>query len=296
MPSSKKRKAFGTNDPAPMDHRHSKALNPTWQERLQQRWHLWLTFLLIVIGSALVFSFTFTSLDVEQLEVEILNTYPHDTSAFTQGLVYHDGYLYESTGRLGESTLRKVEIETGKVLTTIPLSEDLFGEGLTMVGDQFYQITWKSGVGFVYNKDLQLVKQFDYSGQGWGLAYDGKHIILSDGAAALRFFNPGTFEEVGQVFVKYGVTRLIELNELEFVDGLLYANKWHEDVIYVIDPKTGDVKAKAIATNLLKDNERPGWEDDGSLNGIAYNPDKGTFYITGKKWPKLFEVRFRKKR
>jgi len=273
----------------------ASALNPSWQDILKQRWHLWLTFVLVVLGSAIVWSWSFSGLDVEELEVEIVAVYPHDTSAFTQGLLYHDGYLYESTGQVGQSTLRKVEIETGKPIVTVPLREDLFGEGLAMVGDQFFQITWKAGVGFIYNKDLQPVKQFDYSGQGWGLAFDGKHLIMSDGAAVLRYFDPQTMEEVDSKFVMYGATRIDQINEMEFVDGVIYANRWRQDVIYLIDAMTGQIKAKVLPTDLLKPGERPTGSDDGSLNGIAYNPDKGTFYITGKKWPKLFEVRFKSK-
>jgi glutamine cyclotransferase len=221
----------------------------------------------------------------------VVNVYPHDPTAFTQGLHYHEGFLYESTGLEGQSTIRKVDLKTGQPLINIPLDPQLFGEGLTMVGDQLYQVTWKSGVGFVYNLELQQVKRFDYSGQGWGLTYDGQSLVMSDGATFLRYFDPVTFQETKQQPVYLGSFKLDKLNEMEYVDGYIFANRWQDDRIYVIDPRTGRVRAKISLPTLLPPDQRPQGRDDGSLNGIAYNPETKTFYVTGKKWPKLFEIR-----
>lgn len=266
-----------------------------WRELLAQRWHLWLTFVVIAVGGTFIYSLGMGGTNVPEWEYEIVAVHPHDPTAFTQGLHYHNGFLYESTGLEGRSTIRKVDIATGQPVINIPLEPRFFGEGLTMVGDQFFQITWKSGTGFVYNADLQLVKRFDYTGQGWGLTFDGTHLIMSDGAAELLFFDPQTFQRVKSVPVVFGSFKLDRVNEMEFVDGLIYANRWQQPVIYVIQPQTGRVQARIPLQDLLPANERPTGADDGSLNGIAYNPETQTFYVTGKKWPKLFEIRIKKK-
>ncbi len=272
----------------------SSVSSPSLMDRLQQRWHLLVTFLVIVIGGTVAWAWTaFGGLDVQDIQYEIVNTYPHDPKAFTQGLLFHEGYLYESTGQYGESNVRRVELETGKVLNSTPLGNQYFGEGLTMVGDQFYQVTWKAEKGFIYNKDLQPVKQFDYDGEGWGLVYDGQHLIMSDGTYALQFLNPENMKVENQVTVRFGQSLIQEINEMEYVDGAIYANKWKTDVIYRIDPRSGNVTGRIRLGNLLSPEERPKLEDDGSLNGIAYNPITDTFYITGKRWPKLFEIRLK---
>lgn len=266
-----------------------------WRELLAQRWHLWLTFVVIAVGGTFLYSLGMGGTNVPEWEYEVVAVHPHDPTAFTQGLHYHNGFLYESTGLEGKSTIRKVDIATGQPVINIPLEPRFFGEGLTMVGDQFFQITWKSGTGFVYNTDLQLVKRFDYTGQGWGLTFDGTHLIMSDGAAELLFFDPQTFQRVKNVPVVFGSFKLDRVNEMEFVDGLIYANRWQQPVIYVIQPQTGRVQARIPLQDLLPAAERPSGADDGSLNGIAYNPETQTFYVTGKKWPKLFEIRIKKK-
>lgn len=263
-------------------------------ERLRYRWHLVATFLLIVVGSAIIWAMTsFSGLEVEDLNYEVVAVYPHDPGAFTQGLLYHDGALYESTGQYGESSIRKVELKTGKVLEITPLADSFFAEGLTMVGDQFYQLTWKSGVGFVYNISLQPVRQFEYDGEGWGLVYDGRYLIMSDKSATLRFHDPETMRLERNLPIKYGQSAVPEINEMEYVEGQLFVNVWKRDYIYRIDLNSGQVTGRINLGNLLSLEERPQQSDDGSLNGIAYNPESGTFYVTGKRWPKLFEIRLK---
>lgn len=267
---------------------------PGLMERLKYRWHLVVTFLVIVVGSVVVWAMTaFSGLQVVEIPYEVVAEYPHDSSAFTQGLLYHQGYLYESTGQYGESTVRKVEIKSGQVLASTPLRDQYFGEGLTMVGDQFFQLTWKSGTGFVYNSELIPVKQFEYSGEGWGLAYDGQHLIMSDKSATLRFHDPETMRLDGNLPVKYGQSAVPEVNEMEYVNGQIYANVWKRDYIYRIDPQSGQVTGRINLGNLLPIQLRPDASQDGSLNGIAYNPESDTFYVTGKHWPKLYEIRLK---
>ncbi len=294
MAAKKKKESFPSSEPVRSQPRtNTESLN--WRELMAQRWHLWLTFAVIVMGATVVYSLGMGRGNVVEWKYEVVAVYPHDPTAFTQGLHYYDGYLYESTGLEGFSSIRKVDIATGEPEINIPLAPHLFGEGLTMVGDQFFQITWKSGVGFVYNTELQQVRRFDYSGQGWGLTYDGRHLIMSDGAAYLRFFDPQTMQEVRSVPISYGSFKIDRINEMEFVDGLIFANRWQHDVIYVIDPQTGRIVAQVSMQGLLPANERPSGKDDGALNGIAYNPKSGTFYVTGKKWPKLFEIRIKRR-
>jgi len=286
--AAKKYDSFPTEPPAAAPRRQPPAMD--WREIARARWHLWLVFALIVIGGTFVYSWGLGGGNVPEWKYNVVNVYPHDPNAFTQGLHYYQGHLYESTGLEGFSSIRKVELETGKPLINIPLDPRLFGEGLTMIGDQIYQITWKSGVGFVYNLELQQVRRFDYTGQGWGLTYDGQSLIMSDGATVLRYFDPVSLQETKQQPVYLGSFKLDKVNEMEFVDGFIFANRWQQDVIYVIDPRSGRVRAKIPLANLLPSDERPRGRDDGSLNGIAYNPESKTFYITGKKWPKLFEI------
>jgi len=262
---------------------------------MAERWHLWLTFVLIAVGGTIVYSWGMGAGMVPEWEYEIVAVHPHDPAAFTQGLHFHQGHLYESTGLEGKSAIRKVDIASGKPAIDIPLDSRHFGEGLTMVGDQLFQLTWKSGVGFVYNADLQLVRRFDYSGEGWGLTYDGTHLIMSDGGTELTFLDPETTQVVGRLPVVLGSFKLDRINEMEYVDGLIYANRWQQDAIFVIHPETGRVVARIPLLNLLTPAERPRGSDDGSLNGIAYNPETKTFFVTGKKWPKMFEIRVKRK-
>ena len=221
---------------------------------------------------------------------EVVNTYPHDPGAFCQGLAFADGFLYEGTGMYGRSSLRRVDLESGKVLNYRSLSARFFGEGITISGDQIIQLTWRSGVGIVYDKQSFKPKAaFRYTGEGWGITTYGKRLIMSDGTATLRFLDPKTFQVVGRVTVRSRGRPVEELNELEYVEGEIYANVWGSDRIARISPKTGQVLGWIDLAGLLKRRERPSL--DAVLNGIAYDPEGKRLFVTGKYWPKLFEIR-----
>jgi glutamine cyclotransferase len=219
----------------------------------------------------------------------IVNTYPHDRSAFTQGLVFEDGILYEGTGRFGHSTLRRVELETGAILQSRELADQFFGEGITVYGDRIIQLTWQSNVGFVYDKNsFELLQQFNYSTEGWGIIHDGEHLIMSDGTSILHFLNPQTFEEISQLGVFDNNGPVTRLNELEYVQGEIYANVWQTDRIARISPGTGRVIGWVDLEGLLTAEDRS--EPVDVLNGIAYDADTDRLFVTGKLWPKLFEI------
>lgn len=221
---------------------------------------------------------------------EIVTTYPHDPSAFTQGLVFEDGVLIESTGRF-PSTLRRVRLEDGTVLTRRDLDLAYFGEGLTRIGDRIFSLTWQNGAGFVSDAvDLKPLATFAYDGEGWGLTDDGARLILSDGTARLRFLDPDTFAETGSVTVTYGGRPVTRLNELEWIDGQVFANLWGQDLIVRIDPATGKVVGVIDLTDILPQAERADPSDD-VLNGIAWDEVGRRLFVTGKNWPKLFEIR-----
>ncbi len=219
---------------------------------------------------------------------KVVEVYPHDANAFCQGLVYDGKTLYESTGLNGQSSVRHVDLETGKVQKKRSLNRRLFGEGLALVDDKLYQLTWKSGVGIVYDaKTLSFIEQFRYRGEGWGLAYDGKHLILSDGSYRLRFLDPKTFEVVRTVAVKDGRRPIMRLNEMEYIGGKLYANILFSDKIVVINPSTGKVTGWLDLTGI---NPKPLGPDD-VLNGIAYDEKSKRIFVTGKNWPNLFAIK-----
>jgi len=219
----------------------------------------------------------------------IVNTYPHDPDAFTQGLVFEDGVLYEGTGLEEHSTLRRVELKTGAILQIRELPDQLFGEGITIYRDRIIQLTWRSHIGFVYDKDtFELLQEFSYSTDGWGLTHDGTRLIMSDGTSTLHFLDPQTFAEIGhvEVFDKDGpVTRL---NELEYIQGEIYANVWQTDRIARIAPDTGRVIGWIELEGLLSEEDRT--EPVDFLNGIAYDAQTDRLFVTGKLWPKLFEI------
>lgn len=233
--------------------------------------------------------------EVERLRVNVLSESPHDSGAFTQGFVIDDGTgevsrLFESTGLRGQSTLREVHLLSGEVLHSTSLPPDHFGEGLALVGNRLIQLTWQEGIAHVYDRDT-FVKtgQFSYSGEGWGLCYDGRRLIMSDGSARLYFRSPETFKLQGSVDVTLDGQPQRWLNELEFADGSVYANVWQQDIIVEIDPASGKVTAVIDASGLLNPEERP---PAAVLNGIAYSRRTKTFFITGKYWPTVFEVTF----
>lgn len=226
----------------------------------------------------------------ERLRVTVHERYPHDTEAFTQGLLWHDGYLYESTGLRGESSLRHVDLESGRVLQLRSNEDRLFAEGLARVGDELYQLTWQAGEAHVWTvNDFEHLRTLRYDGEGWGLCYDGEHLVMSDGSDRLAFRTPAGFEIDHVVRVRDEDGPVRHLNELECVDGAVWANVWQTDRIVRIDPVSGRVTATVDASGLLSQVER--WEAD-VLNGIAWVPERERFLITGKHWPWMFEVEF----
>lgn len=227
--------------------------------------------------------------DIPVYTYKIINTYPHDPDAFTQGLVYENGFLYEGTGLYGSSTLRRVELETGKVLQQYDLPDQYFGEGITIAGSQILQLTWTSRIGFVYDKSsFELLRDFSYSHEGWGITFDGSRLIVSDGTAALHFLDPETLQETGKVYVYTDAGPVERLNELEYVQDEIFANIWQTDRIARIDPATGMITGFINLTGLLAGTGFEGSAD--VLNGIAYDAAGDRLFVTGKLWPYLFEI------
>ncbi|WP_292035867.1 MULTISPECIES: glutaminyl-peptide cyclotransferase [unclassified Brevundimonas] len=221
---------------------------------------------------------------------EVVRTFPHDPTAFTQGLVFRDGELIESTGR-APSSVRRVRLEDGVVLQKRELDAQYFGEGLTEIDGRVVTLTWNNGVGFVWNpRDLTQTARFSYAGEGWGLTHDGTRLILSDGSAALRFLDPATFAETGRVPVTLNGRPVRQLNELEWIDGEVWANVWQTDYIVRIDPNTGHVVGVVDLKGLLPAGTVKDPADD-VLNGIAWDEKARRLFVTGKNWPSLFEIR-----
>lgn len=221
---------------------------------------------------------------------KVVNTYPHDRTAFTQGLFFDGGYFYEGTGRYGRSELRKVLPETGENLKSVRLAADLFGEGVALRGDTIVQITWKSRQGFVYDKDsFALKRTFKLSTQGWGITFDGTRLIVSDGSNNLYFLDPDTFEGTGKVSVYDNAGPVSDLNELEYVRGEVYANVWGTDYIVMINAETGEVAGRVDLEGL---SIRSGGDNVyKTLNGIAYDDENDRLFVTGKLWPELYEIK-----
>lgn len=223
---------------------------------------------------------------------EVVNTFPHDPEAFTQGLVFHDGALVESTGLERHSTLRRVELQTGKVLQKVDVPPQFFAEGLTLFGGKLYQLTWKAEKGFIYDpQTFEKTGEFTYVGEGWGLTHDADSLILSDGSDKLRFIDPNTYQVRRIVSVKDGGRPVVSLNELEYVKGEVYANVWHLNRVARIDPQTGRVNGWIDLSGLLKPGDVS--DEEAVLNGIAYDEAGDRLFVTGKLWPKLFEVRLK---
>jgi glutamine cyclotransferase len=221
-------------------------------------------------------------------ETRVLQTFPHDSRAYTQGLTIVNGQMYEGTGWLGESNLRLVDMASGGVLQQVDLPADVFGEGIAVVGDRIVQLSWRNHTGYVYDREsFSQVGTFSYPTEGWGLTYDGSRLILSDGSDILRFLDPESFAEVGQVRVSAAGRPVRQLNELEYVNGAVLANVWQTDRIAIIDPGSGSVCSWIDLTGL---NTSPRTSSDDVLNGIAYDVDTGRLFVTGKRWPTLFEI------
>jgi glutamine cyclotransferase len=225
------------------------------------------------------------------LSYRILNVYPHDIHAYTQGLIYEDGFLYEGTGQYNESSLRKVNIKTGEPLRVLNLSGEIFGEGITIFGSRIFQLTYKYQVGFVYDKESfeRLQKVYYENKEGWGLTNDESQLIMSDGSNLIYFMDPEYFTENSRVEVYDEKGPVEKLNELEYINGKIYANIYGSDEIVVIDPKSGAVVAKINFKGILPEKDRHNRID--VFNGIAYDTDNQTLLVTGKYWPKLFEVK-----
>ena len=229
---------------------------------------------------------------------EVVNTFRHDPQAFTQGLFFHDGHLYESTGQYGESTLRKVEFTTGKVLKSHSVPEEYFAEGATLLNGKIYQLTWQEKTAFVYDMDFKVIKEIRYAGEGWGLTTDGKQLVMSDGTHVIRFVDPETFETLRTITVKDEKGRAVpKLNELEFINGEIWANIWHSETlgkpnhIARIDPQSGKLVGWVNLNGLSP--EDVARDPENTLNGIAYDPIGNRIFVTGKQWTKLFEIRLR---
>lgn len=227
----------------------------------------------------------------KELKYTIVNTFKHDITSYTQGLVYDDGYLYEGSGQYGRSSLRKVEIETGEVLNQYNLSNSMFGEGVTLYQDRLYQLTWKSQVGFVYNKEtFEILQKIYYRNrQGWGLTHDNETFIMSDGSSNLYLLDTQHFTETGKIEVYNNEGAVGRLNELEYINGKIYSNIYPSSQIIIIDPVTGKVENFLECKDLIPEEYKG--NSDKVLNGIAYNPTIQHLYITGKDWPVLYEIK-----
>jgi glutamine cyclotransferase len=225
---------------------------------------------------------------------EVVNSYPHDDKAFTQGLQFYNGYLYESTGENGESSVRQVELQTGKVLKMTPLAADLFGEGLTIMNGKIYQITWNDHKAFTYDLNtLQKINEQAYQYEGWGLTSDGKNLIATDGSNKIRFLDPNSLQEVNSIEVKNRNSKIDDLNELEFIKNEIWANIWHKDMIVRVDPKDGKILAWVDLSGLRP--QETYRDNEAVLNGIAYDEQNDRLFVTGKRWPKIFEIKLKPK-
>lgn len=224
---------------------------------------------------------------------QIVNIWPHDANAFTQGLIFADGKLYESTGQEGHSSLREVELQTGKVLKKVDVPEPYFAEGMTLLNGKIYQLTWQHQVGFIYDaQKFEQLGKFNYDGEGWGLTTDGHSLILSDGSNRLRFLDPDSFRVTKTIAVLDGKTPVNELNELEYINGEIYANIWHDQRIVTIDPQTGRVTGWIDLAGLLQPGDVQ--DPEAVLNGIAYDKAGDRLFVTGKLWPRIFEIKLKR--
>lgn len=279
--SKSKRQSF---PPAPKTE--PTTITPPRPYKRPVKWELVILFLVITIGGTYL-AIAMRPTRVPQFTYELINTYPHDEQAFTQGLIFEEGKLWESTGRYGESTIRQVDLETGKVLKQTKLPDHFFGEGCTRWKDRIIQLTWKEEKILVYDLELNKISEHDYDGHGWGLTTDGKSLIVSDGTSTLHFLDPETFEETHSITVRDDRRRISSLNELEFINGRILANVWKSDYLYEIDPTNGHVKSVIDLTGLWPSRERP---RDGLLNGIAFHDTNGSLLVTGKLCSKIYEI------
>ena len=286
---SRRRKRGGfppADEPSTTTQRPSGASSEPGPPR---RWGLIALFLIVSVGGTYVAMWLKQPPGVRELSYEIVNTYPHDPTAYTQGLLWDNGVLYESTGQLERSSIRKVDLETGDVMDKKDLADDIFAEGLALANDKFYQLTWKNNVIFVYDRKFNLIKKVPYDHEGWGLTFDGTHLVASDGTAYLRFLDPETLEEVRAIRVRHGRQSIWKLNELEMHGPDLYANVYQTNLIYWINKEDGEVKAKINLADLWPLKDRP--NNDAVLNGIAIDPQNNRLFVTGKDCPHLWEIK-----
>lgn len=255
------------------------------------RWGLVILFLTITFGGTYLAIWTRPKENAFRYRFNVIEEYPHDATSFTQGILIDDGFLWESSGRYGESTIRKTNLQTGEVLSQEPLDNKYFGEGLTIFDDQLIQLTWKSGLAIVYDRDLNEIKKIEYddpSDEGWGLATNGTDLILSNGSAVIKFLDPETFKVRRSIRVRRKNGRPVgRLNELEFYGGRIYANNYQTDIIYEIDPENGAITGIIDLDGLWPKRDRP---TDGILNGIAINPKTKRLLVTGKLCPTVWEI------
>jgi glutamine cyclotransferase len=245
---------------------------------------------LLAVGLAIFALYGGNSTGPRVWSYEIVNTFDHDPAAFTQGLVFEDGVLYEGTGLNGRSELRKVELKTGKVLQSHRLPDRFFGEGITIFEDRIIQLTYQSKVGFVYDKNtFEQLEEFKYPTEGWGLTHDGNHLIMSDGTPMIYFLDPRTFARARKIMVHDQDEAVWWVNELEYIDGEIYANVWPGDRIARIDPETGQIIGWIDCEGLLTTQDKN--DEIDVFNGIAHDPATGRLFVTGKCWPKLFEIK-----
>jgi glutaminyl-peptide cyclotransferase len=229
---------------------------------------------------------------VQTFGYQVIKTYPHDSEAYTQGLVFHEDSLFESTGLNGRSSIRKVDLMTGKVIKKVDVAPQFFGEGLALFNGRAYQLTWQSQRGFIYDlKDFGMINTFSYTGEGWGLTHDGRSLIMSDGTPRIRFLNPDNFAVERVIDVADGSMPVTQINELEYIKGEIYANIYMSERIARIDPQSGKVTAWINLSGLLTAEDRTKPVD--VLNGIAYDEARDRLFVTGKLWPKLFEIKLK---
>ncbi len=285
-PKRKKDQTAGAFPDASTPTAPSSAPPPAAQGK---RWYLIAMFVGIALGGTYLAQAinNAPAADVPRYTYNLVKTYPHDSGAFTQGLYLEDGVVWESTGKNGQSSIRKVDLASGDILKQVDLPENEFGEGVAMVGDKLYQLTWKKGLCHVYDRELNKIKDFEYQGQGWGLTYDGTHLIMSDGSSRLYFIDPETFENVRMVTVFSGRKRIGQLNELEYAGGKIWANVWNSESLYAINPSDGKVVGILNLGGLWPLNQRPA---EGIMNGIAVDSATEQIIVTGKYCPSIFEI------
>ena len=246
--------------------------------------------LVILLGLTIVYTYRQQDAPIApEYTYEVINKYPHDPTAFTQGLVIHEDVFYEGTGLYGESSLRAVEPETGEIIQSIMLEPEYFGEGITIHNNHIYQVTWRQHKGFIYNMDLTHAGNFTISGEGWGLTTDETYLIMSDGTSTISYIDPDTHTTTSTITVTYEGEEIDQINELEYIQGLIYANIWQTDRIAIIEPTSGSVVSWIDLTGLKDELDHQNGIN--VLNGIAYDQKNDKLYVTGKLWPNIFEIK-----